>query len=558
MQLIAVLENAFNISYEQAINELWSASFSLPANDPKNEYCQPFYFVEIFDGDERVDLFRIINHKYDYRGDKVITYNCEHVLATLLDDIMFQYHQTTNLSPIDTLNYILGYQTIPRWQIGRVDYTDIVSFKWESENLLNAIFSIPTAYSDNYLFTWDTTNFPWTLNLVVPPTEPVAEIRYAKNLREISKQEDPRNLVTRLYALGYGEGDNQLTIKKVNNGLPYIDADTIETYGIICGTFIDTTIEDPKTLLAKARTALEQNKRPAITYTVSAADLYLITKDPIDKFVVGATVRIYDPDLGTFDAQVVKKSKDDVLGAPGDISLEISNKVKTIADSNSQLQRAVSINVKYAQGSVNIDSNDYQDNCDPDHPAIIEFYIPDEAVNVNKCLLTYKTEKFRAYETAVGGGGGVTTTSASGGSATNLETTGNAKWKIGQPPGTVPVTDVVEGHSHSVVPHSHYYNLPAHNHNITLPNHEHKIQYGIYESNANANRVTIKVDGKTISDQTSTSGKDVDILSYLDGYDVGKVSRGWHTVEIIPNGLARIRATVVKQIFVQSRGGGTY
>jgi hypothetical protein len=65
MLIKAYLENALNIGYEQKMNELWTASFSLPQNDPKNAECLPLRFVETFDNGERVDLFRIIPTKYD-------------------------------------------------------------------------------------------------------------------------------------------------------------------------------------------------------------------------------------------------------------------------------------------------------------------------------------------------------------------------------------------------------------------------------------------------------------------------------------------------------------
>ena len=37
-----------------------------------------------------------------------------------------------------------------------------------------------------------------------------------KNLIGIERDEDPTQVITRLYPLGYGEGVNQLTIKDVN------------------------------------------------------------------------------------------------------------------------------------------------------------------------------------------------------------------------------------------------------------------------------------------------------------------------------------------------------
>ena len=60
MNRVAHLENVFDLSYELPLNELWTASFSLPKDDPKAMYVQPFYYAEIFDGTRRVDLFRMM------------------------------------------------------------------------------------------------------------------------------------------------------------------------------------------------------------------------------------------------------------------------------------------------------------------------------------------------------------------------------------------------------------------------------------------------------------------------------------------------------------------
>lgn len=60
MKRLAYLDNALAVGYGLETNSLWTATFTLPADDPKNAYCTPLNFVEIFDGDERIDLFRII------------------------------------------------------------------------------------------------------------------------------------------------------------------------------------------------------------------------------------------------------------------------------------------------------------------------------------------------------------------------------------------------------------------------------------------------------------------------------------------------------------------
>ena len=105
----------------------------------------------------------------------------------------------------------------------------------------------------------------------------------------------------------------------------------------------------------------------------------------------------------------------------------------------------------------------------------------------------------------------------------------------------------------------------THSHDIEIPDHTHDIEYGIYEFEYLPTKLTLKVDGTTVTTNAPLSDSDFDIIPYLSKTS-GKVNRGaFHTVEIIPNttannpdGLARINASVVKQIFVQSRGGGDY
>lgn len=48
MERVAFLDKAYNIGYELKLNELWTASFSLPSDDPKNAYCKPFSYCPSF------------------------------------------------------------------------------------------------------------------------------------------------------------------------------------------------------------------------------------------------------------------------------------------------------------------------------------------------------------------------------------------------------------------------------------------------------------------------------------------------------------------------------
>lgn len=420
LQRIAVLQNAFGVGYSKKLNSLWTAQFSLPANDPKNAECLPLRFVEIFDGNERVELFRILPTNVVRDDSKeVINYQLEHVLATLLGDVLFRHHQTggTGVFTPEILTYILARQAAGRWRLGTVAFARQLEYKWENESLLAALFSVTKPFDQEHVWTWDTTSYPWTLNLTAPPTAHGPEIRYRKNLRGVEREEDPTNLSTRLYVLGYGEGVNQLGIEAVNpTGLPYIDASTQAQYGVISRVWVDRRFEDAASLFASAVAALEEMKLPRISVSAAAADLYQISNDPLEKFALGQSVRVYDDELGIdYTSRVVALSKADVFGDPGGLRIEIANAPLDLAGSIADLANRARINEVYAQGATTLDSYTLSDNCDAQNPARFRFHIPAEAVNINKALLNFQTSAFRSYSRAIAGGGAHADTVVAGG-----------------------------------------------------------------------------------------------------------------------------------------------
>ncbi|GIO63589.1 phage tail protein [Paenibacillus cineris] len=611
MRKVAYLENAFGIQYETPLNALWSASFSLPANDPKNAECQPLYFAEIFDESERLELFRILPSTLRRSNDgQSIEYKCEHVLGTLLDDILFSYHTVGNLGVYtkDVLQYILARQSTQRWQLGTVSISKEFEYNWENENLLGALFSVPKPFDVEYMWTWDTTTYPWKLNLVIPSSTVQAYIRYGVNLQGIEKVVDPSNVVTRLYGLGYGEGVNQLTFSEINGGRPYIDAEStyIQKYGIMQSVFVDRSIEYPETLLASCRAMLNELKQPRISYTVQASELYALTKDPIDKFRTGTMVRVQDKELGEdVTVRVLNVRKADVIGAPGNVEIEIANRPEDIAGSITELRNRQYVNEVYAQGATNFDSHDFADNCDPTHPAILKFYIPEETTRINKVSLSYEVDAFRGYSKAIEAAPATTsgpsskstsgpstrTTTAGGGGVVDTST-GIESWDLSSPPGLPEVMERAGGHNHGIPSgtqlmtpsgtvtfiesgehahgirsHRHRFSLGDHVHSMdhthemdhthTIPAHTHEIEFGIYEG-PTPSAVTVRVDGTVVSG-LGTSVEDIDIIPYLSKDQDEKVRRGtWHEIQIAPNDLGRIVASVHEQLFVQSRGGGNY
>lgn len=606
MRRLAYLDNALAVGYALETNSLWSATFTLPADDKKNAYCAPLNFVEIFDGDERIDLFRIIGEDLERSDGATRYYNCEHVLATLISDVLFQYHQCggSGVKTADVLNYILAQQTRQNWKLGDCDFKRYFEYNWENSTLLAALFAVPECFDSEYLWSWDTTVYPWTLSLTAPTDALKSEIRYAKNMTNIKKTTDATSIANRVYALGYGEGVNQLTIESVNGGVPYVeDALSIERYGLCSTILVDSRYEIAENLKAYAEQILAGLKEPYVSYEIGAIDLHRLTGDSFSKFRPGEVVRVVDEADGiNLRTRIVRVEKSDAEGDPGNVTVTIANKTQDIAGSISDLQSRALIGETYAQGATNQQIYNFSDNADTTHPAKLQLYISSSVVRINKMLLNVEFEAFRAYEKTVKSGGGQTTssggastaTSSSGGGTSKSTSNGGGSTVTSQNGGSSSETagnigdyntnDVtandgkqhhhqlihthsisIPGHTHkvSVPAHSHDFSIGEHSHSVNIPNHTHsikdhthEIEFGIYEGQR-ASKATIKVDGKEIPAQTSYSN--IDIVEFLATDDSGKIRRNaWHTIEILPDNMSRIVGAVFAQTFCNSRGGGDY
>lgn len=121
---LGILENAYNIPVKRTVNELWQSSFSLPKSDPKNELCSHLNFIDITGPSGRYyGLYRIMPTETKKSvSEESITYTCEHVFATLLDDVMDGYHQFSGYNTRQVLQGILNLQETTRWVLGQVDF----------------------------------------------------------------------------------------------------------------------------------------------------------------------------------------------------------------------------------------------------------------------------------------------------------------------------------------------------------------------------------------------------------------------------------------------------
>jgi phage minor structural protein len=424
---LCYLQNAYGISYVKHATALWTAAFSLPYSDPKNKYCESMNLVEIWDvdgagKDKYIGLFRIMPSKSEVgSGEDTITYNLEHVLVTLLDDTMIGWVEmgNTGVYTASVLNYILSRQSIKRWVLGVCDYRHQYLYGWQDENLLSATYSVTNAFIEtDFRWEFDTKKYPWTLNLRRVSEAPVTDIRYKKNINGIEKNTDPLNLTTRLYCYGFGEGDNELTIKSVNGGIAYLDSPNISKYGVITRRWKDERFTNPQALLQSGKAMLVELENPIVSY-----DIDIATIRKAADLEAGDMVRVVDDNVDIY-TRVVEVSKDDVSGQPLVGRVILANKNTDIAQSVADMTDRQRIATTYSQGAESIFAIPLYDNADVANPAELMFIIPENAIHVNEILLSARMAYFRAYSKATKGGGATTQTSNSGGGTTQSTSNG--------------------------------------------------------------------------------------------------------------------------------------
>lgn len=592
-ELVCILDKTVGVGYQLPLNALWKCTFTLSIDDPKNEYCIPFNFVELYDDRRYIGLFRILPRVLKRsNNDFTITYQCEHVLSTLMDDVLFQYHQIGNKGVYtkEVIRYVLDKQTTKRWKLRNCEFNRQFEYKWENENLLGALFSIPKPFDTKYIWKWDTqTNpgEPWIIDLLPLSNEFKADIMYKKNMIDIEKTIDPTNITNRIYCLGYGEGVNQLNIKKVNNNVPFVeDLTSQQEYGLKSTVLADRRFENAESLKSYGLKMLNELKKPYISYRVTCVDMFRLNSNLYEKFIPGDIVRIRDTEDDVIvDLPITDVNKSDMMGRPEQIQINIANKDKDIARSIADLQERSRINEIYAQGATNQMIIPFADNADNDNPAVIKLYIPDTMVRVNKCILNFSFEAFRAYNKGMASGGGdyystdtvdgdsIPITKIAFGNTTTTHRPSDVEYDTVSlhTRSTYGGTEEVPDHKHGIQTfrqvsyhdhrvdisgHEHRVDISGHSHRIRVDDHTHDLDFGIYQGET-ADKATVTINDKEVPNVEPD--KDINLVDYLATDDKGKIYRNqWHVIKIKPNSNTRITANIFLQIFTNSRGGGDY
>ena len=218
-----------------------SASASMQLSEPP--WAEPGNLFDIRAESRSCGVFRIHSMETRYEHGKSQTLELEHVSAALHDRVLFGHHEVHDMPVREVMNFLLGFQDM--WQLGMCEAEEMVSLSFENVDIRSGMQKLLEVLSSEYFFRYETPAMK--VHVLRLEAEPSCEIRLSRNARNVRIREDVSAVVTRLYALGYGEGADQLKLPG-----KYLEADTQNVYGSREQILADRTVDLPELLLALA------------------------------------------------------------------------------------------------------------------------------------------------------------------------------------------------------------------------------------------------------------------------------------------------------------------
>lgn len=174
-------------------------------------------------------------------------------------------------------------------------------------------------------------------------------IRLAHNMKSMSYEINPTQVITRLVPLGMSiESEDEesadasqarLTIADVNNGIDYIDDIELQAeFGIIEKPIVWDDVTTPQRLMTNGLNFFRDQKAAVTSYTVDAVNLDLLGLD-IHSFEVGNRHPLINPVLSVDEKIQVIEKKTDILTLQKS-SLKIGDKHRTLSQYQREANKA--------------------------------------------------------------------------------------------------------------------------------------------------------------------------------------------------------------------------
>ena len=200
---------------------------------------------------------------------------------------------------------------------------------------------------------------------------------------------------------GCTRGANSTTAKAHPSGVyvaKYVAIDSPEAGSSILTNELRAKVFVDKSLINDETAQLYASKL-LIDYKDSFERIVLRVNDQLEPTcVLGDEVTVSDADTGlSGDYKVVGIEWFYSLDTGAVNLFEVSNFRLNTATQIGELNQGTKIPSRYAQGATNCYMTGETDNCDSSNGLRIDFFVPDEAINVNSIKLNYRLSKYRIW-----------------------------------------------------------------------------------------------------------------------------------------------------------------
>lgn len=537
------------------LDQIGSASFDIPAADPRCEYIVAGRQFDIYD---RVDGYI---GRFSYGSRSIDESRRQAMMTVRLYDQLKELSRTSvnfrrTYADTDPATIIAALIALATGWTATVDAgMEAVSVTYEGESVFRAIDTLREtlnkhlrlgAASELEFGAFGADSGVRLMGLrgqVQADIEAHPEIALVDSIRLVDESAE---IFNRVIPLGAGQGVAQLTLEEATYAGDYVvqtgtnadsssfyyleDAASVAAYGrrdmvlsfpdIRPITNSDANIENAANVLKiAAEEWLKQHLSPTVTYDVTLRGLRQAVS-------VGDTVRLcycgrvedysyIDVDEDFYVMEVTRsrtaegnRSARLVISSAATVSKTDADVIADVVNDVAMLKVHVPATLAYAP------IGPYTRRMNSANDAEFTARIGDEVLYLNYAILRFRTFPLRSSLSSVANGGGATVASTSAGGATvtstnatgahthavigTTDTDGNHRHTFSGSP-----TDYAGAHTHTFSTtsvsnggsHSHDVTISAHTHNVTISNHTHTINYGIYEDTNYPQVISIEIDG---------------------------------------------------------------
>ena len=354
----------------KGINTIDSFSFALlPANSGFNSVRDMQTLVSVYDTRrKRYEFYgRVLYSKASMEATGKILKNvlCESYFGFLCDSLQM-YVKEQNWTVLGLLQHIVDIhnsqvEDYKKFHIGEVNVTDPNNNLYVGIQIDNSWNTLKTKLIDKLggEIRFRVVDGEIYLDYLEEIGEKLTtEIALSKNMKSITREDNPTSYISRLIPLGYKLKDEEgietgerLDITSVNGGLNYIESkEAVAKYGIRYGYVFFDDVTLPSRLLEKGITYLAKHNKVQVKYTITALELSLLGLN-INDLDVYNYHPIKNKLLFIDDVARIIKKKIDVVNDNANSSIEVGDNFKTLSDLQNEREQAFKESIQKMENS---------------------------------------------------------------------------------------------------------------------------------------------------------------------------------------------------------------